>query len=225
MLTSLVVSNASAGSFGLGVTLSSMNIEASGKESSNTKGSEADTSVQSKTVDNDVTVGGFYAEYTTDAGATIGYEATPGSSDVSSKFTRTDTETSVTDDLSTNSDSRLFSAKAEIEDYSNMYIEIPVYGNFYTKLGYSTLDVVTKEIASGNGGSYGNTSLDGFNYGVGYKMRDLGVSGSVVKLAYEATNFEQLSLKSTGNSVAAEVNTVTADLDTWALKLSVGYAF
>ena len=80
------------------------------------------------------------------------------------------------------------------------------------------IDVNTLETASSNGGSYGNASLDGFNYGIGYKNGGF-------KLSYEATDFDSLSLTSTGNSVAAETNKISADLDTWALKLSYGLYF
>ena len=38
-------------------------------------------------------------------------------------------------------------------------------------------------------------------------------------------DFDQLNLTSTGNSVAAETNTLKADLDTWAFKFGIGLQF
>ena len=38
-------------------------------------------------------------------------------------------------------------------------------------------------------------------------------------------DFDTLSLTSTGNSVTAETNTLTANLDTWAFKFGIGLQF
>ena len=66
-------------------------------------------------------------------------------------------------------------------------------------------------------GTYGNTSLDGTNLGIGLK----GVTSSniVWKLAYEETDFDTLNLTSTTS------NKIKADLDTEAVSLSIGYRF
>ena len=82
----------------------------------------------------------------------------------------------------------------------------------------SQIDVKTKETTDGsNGGSYGDDTLDGTNYGVGLK----GVTSSNIiwKIAYEETNFDTLSLTSTTS------NTLSADLDTSEVNLSIGYRF
>ena len=121
-------------------------------------------------------------------------------------------------DETQNSDTRDFKAQAEIENFNILYAEVPFYNGLYARLGYAEVDVNTLEVASSNGGNYGNTTLEGINYGVGYK------SGNW-KLAYEITDFDDLSLTSTGNSTNSGTNTITADLDTWALKLSYGYYF
>ena len=227
VLFALVVSstNLTAGSIGLGVSGAFMNVEADGKETSGTTGSETDSSVNTAAVDNDVFIGSIYAEYITDGGYAFGIEHIPASADVSDKVrTRTDTETSVTGDVTTNSDTRQFKAQAEIDDYFNYYVEVPLFGeNFFAKLGYAQVDVNTTETASSNGGNYGNATLDGFNYGIGVKSKP--TDNTRLKFAYEITDFESLSLTSTGNSVASETNKISADLDTWALKVSFGYEF
>ena len=143
--------------------------------------------------------------------------------DVSGKeHSRVDTETSVSGTVAETSNSRRFQAAAEVENYNVIYAEIPVYAGIYVRGGYSQIDVNTLETKSGNGGSYGNATLDGINYGVGVKT----VSGNLVgKLSYEINDFDDLSLTSSGNSADSGTNKLTADLDTSAVKLSVGYQF
>ena len=215
-------SNATAGGIGVGVTVSALNVEASGSETDN--GDTSDASDQTASVSNDVNIGSIYAEYAADNNFALGWEFTPGSADVSDKVqTRTDTETSVTGTNTTTSNSRKFSAQAEVDAYNTIYAEVPVGSFFYVRAGVSQVDVNTTEIASGNGGSYGNTTLDGMNYGFGVK----GIRGERLrwKLAYEVTDFDQLSVTSTGNSTGSNTNTIKADLDVTALKLSLGLQF
>ena len=60
----------------------------------------------------------------------------------------------------------------------------------------------------------------------------LGVKGTMswndsvqYKFIAEKTTFDQLKLTSTGNSVAAETNTITADLEVTSIKFGIGYKF
>lgn len=79
----------------------------------------------------------------------------------------------------------------------------------------------TKESSTATNGTaptgYGNTSVDGFNYGVGFK----GVTSNNLtwKVAYEEVDFDEFSLTSTTG------NKITADLDTKELNFSLGYQF
>jgi opacity protein-like surface antigen len=215
-----LTSVAYAGSFGLGVTGSYATIDASGSE---TAGDETTSS----SVDNNAALGAVFVEYSLDDaswgsagnGITIGLKHTPGSADVSDKVkSRTDTELSRTGTTTTTSTSRTQTAQAEIDNYNNFYIEVPLYKSLYVKAGMSSIDVTTKETTNGsNGGTYGNTSLDGTNLGIGVK----GVTASNIiwKLAYEETNFDTLNLTSTTS------NTIKADLDTKEVALSIGYRF
>ena len=108
-----------------------------------------------------------------------------------------------------------YSANAVVENYINYYVEMPLAGRAYVKLGFSQIDVLTKEDAD-HEGSYGDTSLDGVNYGVGIK----GLYGPYqFKLSYETTDWDDLSLTSTTS------NTISADLDNDELALSVAYRF
>ena len=226
MATISLTSVAYAGSFGLGVTGSYTTIDASGSETEATN-TGTENSVFKATLDNNVFLGSVFIEYSLDDaswgsagnGITIGLKHTPGSADVSDKVkSRTDTETSVTGDPTINSTSRTQTAQAEIDNYNNFYIEIPLYKSLYVKAGMSQIDVSTKETTNGsNGGTYGNKTLDGTNLGIGVK----GVTASNIiwKLAYEDTNFDTLKLTSTTS------NTLNADLDTQEVALSIGYRF
>ena len=219
-----------AGSFGIGATFSQSEISASGTENRENLGTDLNTS----SVSNDVLIGSIYAEYSTDSfsftsegnGLVLGFEMTPGSADVSDKLkTRTDTSTAAAKAGTTALDlGGTYSANAAVDGFVNTYVEIPVYGMLYVKAGLSSLDVTTNETTA-NSTSYGNTSLDGDNYGVGLKGK---FGGNLIwKAFYEETDFDQLKLTSTGNSTTgiSAANVVTADLDIKEYGLSIGYQF
>ena len=217
-----LTSVAYAGSFGLGVTGSYTNIDASGSETSKAAGTETESN-QSISVDNDAFIGKLYVEYSLDDaswgsagnGITFGASYTPGTADVSDKVkSRTD----VADASAGTTDNRTSTAQAEIENYMNYYIELPLYKSVYVKAGMSQIDVNTLETSTlAAAGKYGNKTLDGTNLGIGFK----GVTGSniVWKLAYEETNFDTLNLTSTTG------DKIKADLDTSEVNLSIGYRF
>ena len=220
-----LTSVAYAGSFGLGVTGSYTKINGSGTETVSAGNTGTAQTSAVKSVDNNATLGSIYAEYSFDDaswgstgnGITLGASYTPGSADVSDKvFSRTDTAegTGVAGD---SSGSVTYKAQAEVENYQNFYVELPLWKSIYVKAGMSQIDVNTKESGSSTTGTYGNTSLDGTNLGIGLK----GVTSSniVWKLAYEETDFDTLNLTSSTS------NTIKADLDTEAVSLSIGYRF
>ena len=232
-LVASTVTASYAGSFGIGIQGAITGIKASGSETSSVNGSELE-STRSANVSNDVVIPGFYAEYTADldyvGSLTLGFEMVPGQADVSnSVLTRTDTETSVSGTAAATSNQREFKGQAEVENYNTIYAEVPfplfnlTDNGAYLRLGFSQIDLNTTEKASGNGGSYGNTSIDGINYGFGFKnnMTD----NFVMKVSYEATDFDSINLTSTGNSADSGTNTISANIDTWAIKLAMGYEF
>ena len=217
-LTLFNVTSAQA-DFGIGATGQWINVSAEGSEKPSVNPNSA-RDTETASVSNNALIGSVFAEYRSDFyGLVLGYEHTPGSADVSDDvMTRKDTEKSVSGDNTQNTDDRTFKAQAEIENYNIIYAEVPVMGNVYARLGYAELDVNTLEVKSSNGGNYGNTTLDGINLGVGYKNGNW-------KLSYEMTDFDDLSITSTGNSANSGTNTVTADLDVWGLKLAYGFYF
>jgi len=225
LMFALASSVANAGSFNIGVTGALAKISADGSETTNA-GDSGTANTNSASVNNEnVPIGSVFVEYQSDYwGLTLGAEHIPGSADVSDTIKRrNDVETSVQGDDTHNADARLFQANAEVENYNLIYIEAPIYENFFVGVGASEIDVNTTEVASSDGGSYGNTTLDGTMYRIGLKG---GIGDNAgYKLFYEVNDFDTLNLTSTGNSVADETNTITADLDVDMLKFAVSYNF
>ena len=225
MMFAFASSIANAGSFNVGATGILAKVEASGTETTGA-GDSGSANTNSASVSNDdVIIGSIFAEYQSDYyGLTLGFEHIPGSADVSSSAkTRQDTETSKTSDATHNSDIRTFKTQAEVENYNLIYVELPVYQALFIGAGLSEIDVNTLEEASSNGGSYGNTTLDGEMYRIGIKG-PIGDNAGY-KFFYEINDFDTLKLTSTGNSVADETNSISADLDVDMLKFALSYNF
>mgnify|MGYP001179865142 CR=1 FL=1 len=225
MMFAFATSIANAGSFNVGVTGALAKVSASGTETTGAGASGA-ANTNSASVENDnVPIGSVFAEYQSDFyGLTLGVEHIPGRADVSESVKqRSDIEASVTGDTTTNTGARAFKANAEVENYNLIYVELPIYNQLFVGAGLSEIDVNTTEVASSNGGSYGNKTLDGEMYRIGVK----GAIGDNAgyKLFYEANDFDTLKLTSTGNSVAAETNSISADLDVDMLKFALSYNF
>ena len=225
VLTSIMLigTSAYAGSVQIGTKVSHAFIEADGKEvttAGTVTGGSANTNTAS--VDNVATIAGVYAEYSLDSSMwgqegneiTFGGTYYFGEADVSDKLSSR-SETAEDAAGSGSSGSVTYSANAEVQDYINYYVEMPLSGPLFAKLGFSQIDVITKEDAD-HEGSYGDATLDGVNYGIGIK----GIYGPLhLKLAYEATDWDELSLTSSTS------NKITADLDVDEIALSVGYRF
>ena len=214
-----------AGSFGLGVTGALMNIEASGTE---TEGTAADESMKTATAGNNAFIGSIFAEYTFDGmmGMTFGVDYVPGSADVNSKkLSRTDTETSVEGDATTNADSRTKSANAEIENHMTYYVELPIHSSgMFVRLGHVEMDVNTTENLDGNSGSYGNQSVDGIAVGLGIKQE---LSDTLYyKGMVSHTEYDGFTLKETGQTATSKANSIKVDgIETTKASLAIGYKF
>ena len=102
-----------------------------------------------------------------------------------------------------------------------IYIETPGLGaaGFYAKIGASHVTVETNESLA-TGATYGNQDVNGATIGLGFKGAS--DSGILLKASVEYTNYESVSLKSTGSDVAS---TIDADPETYGLKVSIGYNF
>ena len=223
-ISSYTVSNAA--SINIGVTGALATIDASGNE---VEASDTDdTSTTTANVENaNIPIGSIFVEYESDFwGLTLGAEHVPATADVSDSVKRrTDADTSVTDDDDQTSNSRDFKANAEVENFNKVYLELPIMNNIFVRAGIAQIDVNTTENLASNSGSYGNATLDGINFGAGIKGNMSWNDNVAYKFYLEKTTFDTLSLTSTGNSVATETNTITADLDVASVKFGLGYKF
>ena len=211
-----------AGSFGVGGTGSLFNVSASGSEQ---EGGATDEINGKATASNNGYVGSLFAEYTFEGmgGITLGVDYVPGTADVnSSAIGRTDIQKSVEGTPAEVSTSLTRTAQAEIENHMTYYAEIPLMGSgFYAKGALVQLDVNTKE----NLGTpkYGNTSVDGALFGLGYKVNS--DSNWYYKLEATHTEFDTINLTSTGNTANSTANKVSADLDVTKATFALGYKF
>ena len=107
----------------------------------------------------------------------------------------------------------------DFEDMMTVYGTIALNDNIYVKAGYMEVDVNTNEVLA-TGGSYGNTSLDGYVLGLGYD-RDLN-NGAFVRVEANYMDFDGATLTNTADSAKS----VTADgITGYGAKLSIGKAF
>ena len=105
-----------------------------------------------------------------DNGFTVGLDYIPGSADVNSKsLSRTDVTADAKEVQGQDDGAR--TANAEIENHYTIYAELPIHAGVYGKAGYVEMDVNTKESNSvtAGGSTYGNETVDGLLFGVGYK--------------------------------------------------------
>ncbi len=215
-LTAFALSTtAYAGQVGMGVSGSLAYVTADGTETTTAGtvgGGSADK--HSKSVDAFSGIGSVFVEYIGDGGWALGVDYVPMSADVSSQVhERTETAQGVS---GTDADGQIVrKADAEVEDFTTYYIDYPL-GNYFVKLGFSQIDVITKENAITSSGTYGNETLDGYTIGAGFKHS----SGTIYyKTSIEYTDFEDLSLTSSTS------NKISADLDMTQFKVAIGAAF
>ncbi|MDA9180685.1 hypothetical protein N9O04_00155 [Pelagibacteraceae bacterium] len=214
IITSMLISSAAiAGQYGIGVTGSFAAVSADGSEAD--KDGTADTSVRNAEASEKGIVPSVFLEYTFDSGFTLGYDYTIGSADVNSKkITRTD------DSSEANQDGDR-SAEAEIDNVMAIYAEVPLHAGLYAKGGFVQMDVNTKDTFSGTlSGAYGNETVDGMMYGLGYK-NSFGSNG-FYKIEGTFTDMDSMTFQS---STTDKGNKVTADLDVTKATLAVGYNF
>jgi hypothetical protein len=222
--TASLMTSAFAGEYSFGVTGSFMDLDAKGTETDRLTAAGAnvaDTSTRTKAISEDAFTGSIYIEYTADTRFpfTIGGEYTPGTVDIGGKFTRTDTETSATGEDETVSITRGRNASASASNFSTLYTELSIWKALYVRAGMSNISVNH----SNDSLMTGQTDLNGTNLGLGFKGKTNG--GVQWKLSYQETDYDTLNLRSSGNSVAANSTGVKADLDTTAVRFSLGKSF
>jgi len=119
----------------------------------------------------------------------------------------------------TRQDDNVNKVQIDFENLMTVYGTIALNDNIYAKAGYMEVDVNTNEVLA-TGGSYGNTSLDGYVLGLGYD-RDLD-NGAFVRVEANYMEFDGATLTNTTDSNKS----VTADgITGYGAKLSIGKAF
>jgi len=194
----------------IGLSMAFTNVSADGSETLK------DSAEVSKAEASETTnIPSIFAELAMDNGFGIGIEQVPGSADINSiTHSRTD------DDEETTGDN---TANAEIDGLTTVYLMKTFDSGFFVKLGNSNTTVNTKEVLA-TGSTYGNESVDGTMFGFGFtRTNDNGV---FMRVTGEVTDYDTLNLTSqVADAVSGTTNTISADIDTVAAKLSIGKAF
>ena len=117
--------------------------------------------------------------------------------------------------------------QVDFEHLTTIYGLFNVTENLYVKAGMSQVDVVTNE-KLGTGSKYGNASLDGITYGVGYD-RAFG-SGMFFRIEGNVMQFDShtftSSAKGPDGAAAKTFNKVTVDeFNGASAKISIGKTF
>ena len=221
-VTSLGVSAVNAGQIAVGVSGSYATINATGteadKDGATDLSAEGVTSLREANATNRTMIGSVFAEYTFDNGLAIGVDHIPGSADVSDKsLSRTDVTADAKEVQGQDDGAR--TANAEVENHMTYYVNVPIHAGTYALLGYVEMDVNTTETNLATA-SYGNTSVDGYKVGAGYR----GTMGSNLyyKLEGAHTEFDTLNIS---NTETVKGNKISADLDVTQMTFAVGYAF
>ena len=178
-----------------------------------------ETEVSEKNTEDATGVAGYssiFIEKTLGDRFTIGYDYVPDALD-------SETAETVRNDLKAKADGASSAVtntiKVAFEDLSTLYVALNITENFYVKAGMTSVDVITKESLA-TGSDYGNTSLDGTVYGVGYN--NTFDNGMFFRVEGSIMEFDSAKLTSTTNSD----NTIELkDLEGASGKISIGKSF
>ena len=194
---------------GIGISGAMHLIDVTGEETTRTS-----NEVNSGSHDETATVPEVFIEAINDDGLAIGLSYIP-TRDMGSK-SRTD----VAD--ATGREAGTYTAKAELDNVIKLYTDLPTGksiagGNLYVHLGLQHVELVTLESLN-SGAVYPNKNLLGATLGLGIKG-DIPYGNNLYykgELSY--TNFETYKAEGAGNKVSAQ-------LEDYAARLSVGYKF
>jgi len=181
--------------------------------------------VSSKTHKNVGGYGSYWAQYTFgEDGFVIGYEKLAHDIPLGDGL-RALSGAAETDEVDTGDQI----VKAAINGHTTWYIESPGIGmdgifggngGLFVKYSQSKATLQTMEnLASGS--SYGDADLDADTLGIGFKTGTAG--GLMFKAAYEVTEYDSVTIKSTGSDAATTITSDEMEVD--AIKVSVGFAF
>ena len=204
VLSMLFALPASAAGLNFGFSLMAGQFDTDGSETEKTV-TGVTSEKTSKSLSEDFYGGSIFAEIEADNGIIIGLDYIPLDIKLGSG-SRTDSSSGA--DVASEADTGDRSAEANVKDLFTIYTHVPV-GPVYAVLGYMDADVTTSETLPTS--TYGNTSINGWQYGLGVKRDSMRF-----EIAY--SDFDSISLTSTANT-----NKIEADAD--ALNAKISFAF
>lgn len=213
ILASLLLTVSSFAEIRVGVSAGFNMIEAAGNET--LKDSSV---VTTHTEHANAIVPSVFLELAMANGFGVGIDMITGAADLAgSGKTKNNNSNATSNDTGTNK------ADAEVDGITTAYLIKTFDSGLLVKIGISQADVNTKETLN-TGTTYGNASVDGMHYGIGYELkRD---SGLFFRTTAEVTDFDTINLTGTqAGATATAFNKISADVDVLAAKLSIGKAF
>ena len=105
------------------------------------------------------------------------------------------------------------------DDYRTIYLLLKSEVGAYFKAGYTEIDVTTNEKLN-TGGKYGDTTLEGMIFGIGYnhELND----GMFVRAEYNIMDFDDVTLTNTADSTKS---IKASDIEGYGARISVGKSF
>ena len=197
----------------IGVSGAITGVDTTGTETLKSSSNQTSTSEQATTG-----VPSIFIEFVNDAGVGIGLDYIPADFEIGARSV-TKTDTDVDDSSDTSGTNK---ASAEISNHLTAYVSVPVADTgAYVKLGYVQVTINTTESLA-TGTSYGNADINGWTGGLGFgKKFD---NNAVVRIEGTYTDYDEINI--TGSADADSVsNTIRAEPEAYALRLSLAYAF
>ena len=139
----------------------------------------------------------IFAEYGVGDSLSIGIEYNPGAiSTPTNTNIKMDGSTGGTNAVTTGGSAKTNTVQADFENLTTIYLMWASEIGLYSRIGYSHVDVATKE-SLGTGGSYGNVTTDGATLALGYQT-DTGDIFARVEVS--ATAWDSVSATNTSES-------------------------
>jgi len=114
------------------------------------------------------------------------------------------------------------SIKVGFSDMVTAYAELRIVNGMYAKLGTMQIDVESKEVLHTDS-SYGNVTLDGMTYGIGYK--NSWDNGMFLKTETMMHDWDTFTLTATSAAGEDNTNTVDGNIDGAIFSVRIGKAF
>ena len=215
------ISLANAERFSLGVSLSGALFEAtggkeifSGDHSSNATTAQVtkNTSDEAENAEAAMAMGSVFVEAMLNDQISLGVNYVPHSMDSETTENIQNMEASFTSQATN-------TVKVSFQDLTTVYALAKLNSNIYAKVGYVQVDLITEENL-GTGGAYGDDTLDGYTFALGYNM-DL-ADGMFVRGEAMYMEIDGVTLTNTNDSTKS----VSADgIDGYGATISVGKSF